>query len=372
MIKVLFLIHDLGQGGAEKVLVNLVNNMNKEKFDISIIALFGGGVNEQFLKPEIHYKVIFPKMFPGNSHIMKMFTPRLLHKWFVKDKYDIEISYLEGPSARIVSGCDDLKTKIVAWVHCTMNSERDITEGFRCKQEAKACYNKMSHMVFVSEEVRISFLKNCNYKGKTSVLYNTVESSFISENSKEEVTEMDENKINFIAVGSLKPIKGFDRLLRIIKRLHDENYPVCLYILGIGEMKKEIEQIISNNSLEENVFLLGYQTNPYKYMRKSDLFVCSSLAEGFSTATTEALLVGTPVCTVEVSGMKEMLGYNNEFGIITKNNEESLYKGLKMLLDNPTLLLYYKKQATIRGNMFKKEQTVKDVEKMLINLLEEE
>ena len=48
-MKILFLIHDLGQGGAEKVLVNLVNNMDHEKFDITVIALFGGGVNEQFL-----------------------------------------------------------------------------------------------------------------------------------------------------------------------------------------------------------------------------------------------------------------------------------------------------------------------------------
>ena len=103
MIKILFLIHDLGQGGAEKVLVNLVNNMDLTKFDISVITLFGGGVNEQFLRPEIHYCSIFSKMIPGNSRIMKIFSPDLLHKWFIKEKYDIEISYLEGPSARIIS-----------------------------------------------------------------------------------------------------------------------------------------------------------------------------------------------------------------------------------------------------------------------------
>ena len=59
MIKVLFLIHDLGQGGAEKVLINLVNNMDLKKFNISLIALFGGGVNEQFLKEGIQYHAIF-------------------------------------------------------------------------------------------------------------------------------------------------------------------------------------------------------------------------------------------------------------------------------------------------------------------------
>ena len=60
--KVLFMIHDLGHGGAEKVLVNLVNNMDRSKFDISVTALFGGGVNEQFLKPDVHYRAVFPRM----------------------------------------------------------------------------------------------------------------------------------------------------------------------------------------------------------------------------------------------------------------------------------------------------------------------
>ena len=62
---------------------------------------------------------------------------------------------------------------------------------------------------------------------------------------------------------------------------------------------------------------MGYQTNPYKYLAKCDLFVCSSHSEGFSTAATEALIVGVPVCSVEVSGMREMLGENNEYGVIT-------------------------------------------------------
>ena len=67
MTKILFLIHDLGQGGAEKVLVNLVNNMDRSKFDISVTTLFGGGVNEQFLAPDIHFRAVFPRMLPGNS-----------------------------------------------------------------------------------------------------------------------------------------------------------------------------------------------------------------------------------------------------------------------------------------------------------------
>ena len=117
MFKILFLIHDLGQGGAEKVLVNLVNHMDRSKFDISVTVLFGGGVNEQFLASDIHFRAVFTKEVPGNSKLMKLLTPKQLHKLCVKKHYDMEVSYLEGPSARIVSGCQNPNTKLVSWIH---------------------------------------------------------------------------------------------------------------------------------------------------------------------------------------------------------------------------------------------------------------
>lgn len=370
MIKVLFLIHDLGQGGAEKVLVNLVNHMDLTKFDISVIALFGGGVNEQFLRPEIRYHSIFQKAFPGNSHVMKIFSPEYLHKWFIKEKYDVEISYLEGPAARIISGCSNPNTKLVSWIHCTMSSSKDIAESFRSAKEAEACYNAMDKIVFVSEEVRKAFLKNCSYKGSTEVLYNTVESSRILRMSHETVDEIVKDKIGLVAVGTLKPVKGFDRLLRVVKRLHEEAYPIRLYLLGVGPQQKELEQFISQHFLEDVVSLLGYQTNPYKYVAKCDLFVCSSFSEGFSTVVTESLIVGTPVCTVDVSGMREMLGDNNQYGIVTDNSEEALYQGVKKLLNNRELLQYYKKQAQYRGYKFETKSTVEAVENLFIGLLD--
>ena len=164
------------------------------------------------------------------------------------------------------------------------------------------------------------------------------------------------------------PNKHFDRVLRIHKRMLDQGYPVHTYLLGDGPERNELERFVLENQLSQTVTFLGYQTNPYKYVANCDLFVCASIAEGFSTAATEALIVGTPVCTVEVSGMKEMLGQNNEYGIVTENNEEALYQGIKTLLDDPALLDHYKKQASIRGKAFSTENTVKAVEEMLLLL----
>lgn len=372
MRKVLFLIHDLGPGGAEKVLVNLVNNMDPKKFDITVMTLFDVGVNRQFLKPHIRYQSCFKHMIRGNIHLMKLLTPGQLHKWLIKEKYDIEVSYLEGPSARTISGCPNRDTKLVSWIHVEQHTYSYAAQAFRSIEESKKCYGRFHQTVCVSEYVKQDFLSLYPGALPICVLYNTNETGQILEKKEEAVEDglFREGEIRLCGVGKLMPKKCFDRVLRIHKLLRDEGYPVHTYLLGEGSERQKIETYVQENNLGDTVTLLGYQTNPYKYVAKCDLFVCASLAEGFSTAATEALIVGTPVCTVDVSGMKEMLGENNEYGIVTENDEEALYQGIKRLLDEPELLTHYKKQAKERGKVFRTEETVKAVERMLLGLLE--
>ena len=87
MTRVLFLIHDLGAGGAERVLVNLVNSLDKTKFDITVLTVFGGGINESKLDSDIKYISKFKKSFPGNTKIFKLFSPVRLYKCFIKGTY---------------------------------------------------------------------------------------------------------------------------------------------------------------------------------------------------------------------------------------------------------------------------------------------
>ena len=367
MKKVLFLIHDLGHGGAEKVLVNLVNNMDPQQFDITVLALFGGGVNEQFLLPHIRYKTVFQRAIPGNSHLMKPLSPRRLHKLLIKERYDIEVAYLEGPAARIISGCPHKDTRLVAWVHCTMTTPKDAAIGFRSALEAQRAYGKMDTIAFVSENVRKAFLDVCPYTGKAVVLYNTNESDKILGLSGESAS-LPEDDFRWCGVGKLVPVKGFDRMIRIQKRLVKDGFPAHLYILGEGPLRNELESLAVSCEVADSVSFLGYQTNPYKYVAACDLFVCASHAEGFSTAATEALIVGTPVCTVEVSGMKEMLGDNDEWGIVTDNDDEALYQGIRRLVADPTLLSGYATKAKERGKSFSTSNTVKAVQNMLLSL----
>ena len=369
MTKILFLIHDLGPGGAEKVLVNLVNHMDSAQFDITVMTLFDVGVNKQFLAPHIHYKTCFKKMFRGNSHVMKLLTPRQLHKWLIKEKYDIEVSYLEGPSARAISGCPDPDTKLITWIHCLAQKTGNVTLGFRSYKEAAAVYGRFDRVVCVSQTVQDAFRTVFPDVQNTTVLYNTNDSDAILRMAQEPVDGVFRpNTVKLAGVGKLVPVKAFDRFIRIHAKLRREGYPVHSYILGEGSLRPELEQLVKDLGISDSFTFLGYQTNLYKYIANCDLFVCSSLSEGFSTAATEALIVGTPVCTVEVSGMKEMLGENNEYGIVTENNEEALYQGIKQLLNDPGLLVHYKEKAAQRGKHFSTANTVNAVEDMLLRL----
>ena len=368
MIKILFLIHDLGQGGAEKVLVNLVNNLDRNKFDISVTVLFGGGVNEQLLNPDVHFHAVFPRMIPANTYWMKLLSPQQLHRMCVKDTYDIEISYLEGPSARIISGIESGKTKRICWIHSNHFSLREIAASFCSSKEAIDCYQKFDQIICVSQFMKDNFCQWFPLKDKCNVLYNTVDSNKVLSLANEPVDILHDEIPKLVAVGTLKQVKGFDRLLRIANKLKEAGMMFHLYLLGDGPLKRGLKAQIEADGLQKVVSMPGYQMNPYKYVSKCDLFVCSSYSEGFSTAATEALIVGTPVCTVDVSGMKEMLGEHDEYGVVTENTEEALYEGIKKLLDDPELLAHYKKQASERGKMFSKEKTVQAVEDMLEEL----
>ena len=228
-------------------------------------------------------------------------------------------------------------------------------------------YNRFDKIACVSNWVKDYFCKAVDYKGDIEVLYNTNETEDVYKKSllpADDVT-FDEDGFNLVSVGKIETVKGYDRLARIHKKLLDSGINNKVYILGEGSQKGEIISYLKQNGLEKSFLFLGYQTNPYKYVSKCDLYVCSSISEGFSTAATEALIVGTPVCTVEVSGMREMLGEQNEYGIVTDNNEEALYKAIKELLTNRELLAHYKHQAEIRGKDFSTEKTVNAVEHML-------
>lgn len=366
--KLLFLIPSLGHGGAEKVLVNLVNNLSQEKYDVTVQTLFDVGVHRQHLMPHIHYIGGLKHQFRGNSHIQKLFTPKFLYRYIVRDSYDIVISYLEGITARLVSGCSNPHVKKMCWLHTELNTPALASRCFRNLQEAQNAYNRYDAIVAVSNQIKESFEKQVSVQKSVVVKYNTNETEHIAFMAKKPISEILSDGPNICTVGKLITVKGFDRLLDAHKRLLDECYPHHVYILGIGEEQKALESKIKEYGVGDSFTLLGFRDNPYQYVARCDLYVCSSRREGFSTAVTEALIVGTPVVSTDCSGAKELLGEHDEYGLVVENSAEGVYDGMKKMLSDPALLAHYKEKAKERGSFFSREKTVRAVEEMLDNL----
>ena len=369
--RILFLIPNLKHGGAEKVLVNLVNNLDQEKYDITVQTLFDEGVHRENLKPHVRYLPGLKKSFRGNVTLAKCFSPAFLWKNLVKEHYDIAVSYLEGSTCRILSGCMDTDTKKVAWLHTEQTTPKAASLGFRNPSEATSAFNGMDQIVAVSRRIAESFRNSLRITAPVSVLYNTNETEQILsaavEKPKDDAFHWD-SEIGVCSVGRLIPVKGFDRLLNVHKRLLDEGYPHHIYILGIGEEQGALEKQMKELGIEDSVTLLGFHKNPYQYVSRCDLYVCSSHREGFSTAVTESLIVGTPVVSTNCSGAKELLGEHNEYGIVVDNSEEGIYEGMKKMLSDPDLLAHYREKAKERGTFFSRTETVRAVEEMLDKL----
>lgn len=371
MIKVLFFLPTLGNGGAEKVLVNLVNNMDPKKFDITVKTIFDVGENREQLASHIHYTSCMKKIHKGMSYLMKCASPKLLHHLFVKESYNLEIAYLEGIATRIISGCQDIRTKKIAWVHTDLDNKSFAAHAYRNFREASECYERFEAIACVSEQVRSRFCSLFSgISEKTVVQYNTNESDIIRSVAHEPITDLDfsDQEFKIIAVGKIIYNKGFDRLARALKKLLADGLHPHIYIVGVGEEKEKIKKYLMNEGISYAFTFLGYKKNPYCYVGQCDLFVCSSYREGFSTAATEALIVGTPVLTVDVFGMRELLGEHNDYGIIVPNDDESLYQGLKEYMVRPELQDKYRKLAEERGKHFNKDVTVKKTEKLLLDV----
>lgn len=366
--KILFLIPNLKHGGAEKVLVNLVNNLDPSRFDVTVQTLFDVGVHKRSLKPHVHYRTVFPFLFRGNTTLLKLFSPRFLWKQMIKERYDIAVSYLEGPTSRILGGCPDPKTKRCAWIHIELDSPKAAAVGFRSPAEAEQVYNSFDQIITVSRNVKNHFCQNLKVSTPVTILYNTNETELIVEKAKEVPSDhrfITGDCPSVCSVAKLTKTKGFDRLLDVHKRLLDEGLLHHIYILGIGEERHALEQQMKRLGIEESVTLLGFDRNPYKYVSRCDLYVCSSHREGFSTAVTEALVVGTPVVSTNCSGAKELLGENDGYGLVVENSEEGIYQGMKKMLSDPALLAHYKEKAKERGSFFSRTETVKAVENLL-------
>ena len=377
MKKVLLFVDNLDEGGVSKVLFDLLENINREKYDITIMALYNNGMYKDKIKEYGKFKYCFDIPEPNDNSLkanlyrkywggMLRLPEKFMYKWFIKEKYDIEIAFIHGWSTKFISGSNNKKSKKIAWVHADLVTWDRVDGVFKSLEHHKKAYSKFDEVLCVSQTVKEGVEKKYNVKN-AKVLYNPINREKILKLSNEKIDDIKHsNKFKLISVGRLSKEKGYDRLLRVVKKLVNEQIGCELLIIGSGKEYDKLNSYIKNNNLEYNIKIVGYKENPYKYVKSSDLFVCSSLSEGYSLVIAESLVLGIPVVSTKCSGPIEILR-NGENGLLVENSEEGLYKGLKEIINSNELYINYKNRAVKEGTKFGVDNFIKSVEEILDN-----
>ena len=388
--KILFLIHTLGAGGAEKSLLTLIKNMDKQKYDITVMTIVDYGIYTDEVKKlnGIKYRYMFKSFFNKKiqdennklRHVykkimdiiwkcyklyIKYFYNERISKHMIKEKYDIEVAYLEGMSAKIISKSFNKKSKKICWIHTDISNLARASIAFKNIDDEKNCYSKFNKIVCVSQDIKESFMKKLEIFDTVTIRINPIDTNDIMGLSKIKVKSLAKPDNPLIcAVGRLSEEKGFDRLLKCHKRLLENGINNTIWIIGEGKERKNLEEYISSNNLNESVKLLGYKSNPYKYMNMRDVFVSSSYVEGLSTVLCEAVVLKKPIVSTLCPGVIEILGDGNRAGIVTENTENDLYNGLYEMLTNKDSYNQCKKNVEKRSNLFVLSKTIRQIEKL--------
>lgn len=371
MKKILFGITSLTLGGAEKVLVDLANELSK-KYEVTILTIYAKGEFEKKLNSKVKLKTIYDFQFNDMSNLKKKTTALKLllfkkhfYKKYVKGNYDIEIAFLEGPITRLF-GVKNKNTRKIAWIH------NDITKVFGKDIKAKIkvaidkkTYGKYQTLVFVSKDNRDKFAEI--YKDVRDeyvqpvhkrVIYNYINPQNVINGAEEEIEDLLTTKTTtFLTVARLTKQKAIDRVIRVHKKLIDKGFKHEFYVIGDGPERPNLEKQIEELNVEKTFHLLGKKENPYPYMRQAQFFCLLSEFEGYGMVIEEAKILNKPIIITDTAAREAVQNYENS--IIVNNTEEAIYAELKEIIQKN------KKSFSAKEEKYDNSKIITRLEKLL-------
>ncbi len=367
MKKILFLINSLNDGGAERVLVDLANELSKN-FDVTVQTVIDSGPFKERLSKDVRYKSIVKTRIP---FLRRLFTyavsfiisPTVVHGMHIGNQYDYEVAFLEGVPTKIIAASQNAKSKKYAWVHIDLVNTFGLEKVYGSMDEHILSYKKFDKIICVSNSVKDTFAQRFGITENVIVKYNVIDDEIVREKAKEPIEKSD--RLRIVSVGRLSKRKGFDRLLWTMKMLVNEGIECELFLVGEGNRREELEGYIKYNGLADRVTLIGFTQNPYKYMASADFLVFPSLAEGYSTVATEAVILGKPAIATNCSGMKEIFG-ESEYGVVVDNNDKELYTAVKRMILDEEYRENYRVKAQKHGLTITKASRLDEIQQLFM------
>jgi len=369
---IVFLINSLCEGGAERAMLTLSKRFVKEGHSVTILAL----TKNNFYKiPKGVEMVYLSKMDDSLSGLKKMFYMPY-HAWKVKQyvkKHNVALvqSYLfRANFVNLISSI--LGSKQVIQVVNRSVVSRFFDEGLSGKINLffiRYLYPKADMVIHISKQMKDDFNRHFFKRKNEKVIYNPydIESVLLQSNEPIDDFIFESHKRYLITVGRLIPLKRFQDVLEAMSRLDSD---IELILLGDGVEQNALEERAKELSLKKRIHFLGQVENPFKYIKKSDVFISSSSVEGFPNVLLESMLCETIVISSDcLSGPREILAPNSksstrlskgmelsEFGILYAVGDTiALVEALRKVLSDTALLYQYQERAFSRAKDFSVE-----------------
>lgn len=295
--KVLFILPGMSAGGAERVMLNLLTNLPRRQFDLSLVLMKDGG---EFLA-KVPGDV---KIFILKTKRLRYVIPKLINLIW-RQKIDVVFPTLGGlnrpimmlkwlfpPQTRVVIRETIAMSGLMKY---NVRKQSTITLIKWLYPKADSIISLCKYMVADLEELTGISFKN------QQVIYNPVDIIGIKINAAC-ANPFSGKGLNIVAAGRLDRQKGYERLIKAFPALLEKKPEAHLWILGEGQLRGSLENLIEEMGLWDRIHLPGYQDNPYKWIRNADLFVLSSLYEGLPNILLEAIACSCPVVSLENPG----------------------------------------------------------------------
>lgn len=350
MKKILIIHESLNIGGAETLLTNILPHLDSSEYEIDLLILHKGGVLTKLLPSNIKVNYYF-------SNIFKYYLWKILIRFGIfinyyhiqTNKYDCILSFMEGPASVVHKQILKGGKRNVTWIHTDFKNNHWSLKYFHNIKTEYEYYSKMNKIIFVSEAAKRNFdlVYKINESNK-KVLTNSVDKNVIR--NKSNLIKLKKEKFTICNVGRLEPPKRQDRIIYIAKYLKEKGYDFHFWIVGAGKEEQTLQTLIKNNNVENNVFLLGYKSNPYPYIKNSDVFLLTSDYEGYPMVLCEALCLGMPIISTKVTGAEEML--SNNIGILCNKKEDEIANSIIELYLNDEKRKQISNNALIASEKF--------------------
>ncbi|GEM_PF-103177 len=380
--KLLFRHRSMEMGGVEKVLLSILNNLDRDRFEMTVLlnlnqgelrdeipvhvhkVWLAEGREDMSLKPIIRNFQLLKRRLILKRH---QANPRRIDRKLNMQKFDVEIA-MDWRDFQAVLDSTNTHSKKIAWFH----SEIDHPKFQSIVPQVLEQFPKFDQIVYCSEKIKALMHQHypqLNYP-EENVIINAIPIHDIKEKALEEITNFPAGPV-FVAVGRLHTRKGFHKLMEAHAQLLKKGYRHSVIIVGDGEEMDHLKRQRSQLNVENSFILARNQMNPYAYMKRADFFIMPSESEAWPLVLAEALILQKPVIATDVGDVSQIISHL-ETGYLINFDTAEIFNAMKLFLTDNEVVRQIKNNLAKIETQFDNQKIFCNIEQMLFNLVKSE